>query len=53
MISGMYLGEIVRLAAMALVKDGGLFGGNAGDKFTVRESFETRFVSDALGYVIY
>ncbi|EDV20785.1 uncharacterized protein TRIADDRAFT_50939 [Trichoplax adhaerens] len=49
MISGMYLGEVVRLAALLLVKDGALFNGNAGDKFNIRESFETRYVSEIVG----
>lgn len=53
MISGKYLGEIVRQALLALVKNGTLFGGKTSEKFDKFEAFESRFVSMIeAGYVI-
>lgn len=52
MISGMYLGEIVRLVCIEMVSKGLLFGGIATDKLTEREAFLTKYVSDIERYVI-
>lgn len=46
MISGMYLGEIVRLVCIEMVSKGLLFGGIATDKLNEREAFLTKHVSD-------
>ena len=46
MISGMYLGEIARLACMDLVSKKLLFKGQVSEKFKTRNSFLTKFVSD-------
>ncbi|XP_044740465.1 hexokinase type 2-like isoform X2 [Chrysoperla carnea] len=46
MISGMYLGELVRLTAKKAIEKGILFDGKSSDKFDERNSFETKFVSD-------
>ena len=45
MISGMYLGEIARLACMDLVAKKLLFKGQVSEKFKSRNSFLTKFVS--------
>ncbi len=53
MISGKYLGEIVRQALLALIKSEVLFGGKPSEKFDKFEAFETKFVSMIeAGYVI-
>ena len=54
MISGKYLGEIVRLALKALInKDDKLFGGESSKTFDTFEKFETAYVSDIeKGYVV-
>lgn len=46
LISGKYLGEVVRQVCLALVKMGALFGGKSSKTFDSRDSFETRFVSE-------
>ncbi|CAB3982158.1 hexokinase HKDC1, partial [Paramuricea clavata] len=46
MISGMYLGEIVRLVCVHLTSKGLLFGGVCTEKLGKREEFLTKFVSD-------
>jgi len=46
MISGMYLGEIVRQVCLDLVSKGLLFNGKASNKFQTKMSFLTKFVSD-------
>lgn len=46
MISGMYLGEIARLACMDLVAKNILFRGQVSEKFKTKNSFLTKFVSD-------
>lgn len=46
MISGMYLGEIVRLICVKMVSEGLLFGGIATDKLKEKEAFLTKHVSD-------
>ncbi|TSO88082.1 Glucokinase [Bagarius yarrelli] len=45
LISGKYMGELVRLVLMKLVNEGLLFNGEASDVLKTRGSFETRFVS--------
>ncbi|XP_056140846.1 hexokinase-2-like isoform X2 [Lampris incognitus] len=45
MISGMYLGEIVRLVLVKLAEDGLLFDGQLSDELLTHGSFETRFIS--------
>lgn len=45
MISGMYLGELVRLVCLNLIEKKLLFNGKAG-KFTTKDSFPTKFVSE-------
>lgn len=52
MISGMYLGEIVRLVCIEMVSKGLLFGGIATDKLNEREAFLTKHVSDVERYVL-
>lgn len=52
MISGKYLGEVVRQVCLALIKMGALFGGKSSATFDSKDSFETKFVSDVeAGYV--
>lgn len=46
MISGKYLGEIVRLALKGLVKDGLLFDGKSSELFDTFEEFKSAYVSD-------
>ena len=45
MISGMYLGELVRIVCMDLVDKKLLFKGQVSEKFRTRDSFPTGFVS--------
>nr|XP_032806838.1 hexokinase-2-like [Petromyzon marinus] len=45
MISGMYLGEIVRLVLVKLTEEGLLFGAKVSSALGTKGSFETRFVS--------
>jgi len=46
MISGMYLGELVRQVCLDLVDKGLLFNGKASKKFLTKMAFLTKFVSD-------
>ena len=46
MISGMYLGELVRLVCVDLIKKGLLFNGIGSEKFKSKGAFLTMFVSD-------
>lgn len=46
MISGMYLGEIVRLLLLKLTEDKLLFNGRASPALLTRESFKTKFISE-------
>ena len=46
MISGKYLGEIVRLALKSLIKSSSLFSGKSSAKFDTFEEFESKYVSD-------
>ncbi|XP_056636902.1 hexokinase type 2-like [Diorhabda sublineata] len=46
MISGMYLGELVRLAAVRFTNEGIMFGGTLSDDFNTPDKFETKFVSE-------
>ena len=46
MISGMYLGEIVRLVCVHLTSEGLMFGGVCREKLAKREEFLTKYVSD-------
>lgn len=45
MISGMYLGEIVRLVLVKLVQQGLVFNGLASEELLTRNAFDTSFVS--------
>ena len=45
MISGKYLGEIVRLALKVLISSGALFGGESSAKFDTFEAFGTKYLS--------
>ena len=46
MISGKYLGEVVRQVCLTLIKMGALFGGKSSETFDSRDNFKTSFVSD-------
>lgn len=46
MISGMYLGEIVRLLLVKLTQKQLLFGGRLSDRLLTPGSFQTRFISE-------
>ena len=46
MISGMYLGELVRLVCVDFIKKGLLFNGIGSEKFKSKGAFLTMFVSD-------
>uniref|UniRef100_A0A665T300 Phosphotransferase n=1 Tax=Echeneis naucrates TaxID=173247 RepID=A0A665T300_ECHNA len=46
MISGMYLGEIVRLLLVRMAEDKLLFGGQLSDALKTEGSFETKFISE-------
>lgn len=45
LISGKYMGELVRLVLMKLVNENLLFNGEASELLKTRGSFETRYVS--------
>lgn len=45
LISGKYMGELVRLVLMKLVNEDLLFNGEASEQLKTRGSFETRYVS--------
>lgn len=46
MISGMYMGELVRLALVKFTQMGLLFGGRGSDLLFQRSSFYTKYVSE-------
>lgn len=46
MISGMYLGEIVRLLLVALTQTSLLFQGNLSEALLTPGSFKTKFISE-------
>jgi len=46
MISGMYMGELVRLVLVRLTKEGILFGGKGSDVLMERDKFYTKYVSE-------
>jgi hexokinase len=46
MISGMYMGELVRLVLEKSVKDGLLFGGKGSDLLFTRGRLHTKYVSE-------
>lgn len=46
MISGMYMGELVRLALQKFTKEGLLFGGKGSDMLFERSRFYTKYVSE-------
>ncbi|XP_063926103.1 hexokinase type 2-like isoform X4 [Zophobas morio] len=46
MISGMYMGELVRLALEVFCKDGLLFGGKGSEALSTRDRFYTKYVSE-------
>lgn len=45
MISGMYLGELVRLVLVGLIQDGIMFSGKGSDLINQREKFLTKYVT--------
>lgn len=49
MISGLYLGELVRLVLETLAKEGLIFGGEL-DAISRKGRFKTRYVSDIEKY---
>ena len=62
MISGMYLGEIVRLVLQDLISNNQLFGGKSSTKFNTAGAFSTKSVcaidegyvmSDSIGFKSY
>lgn len=46
MISGMYMGELVRLVLVRFTKDNLLFGGKGSDHLYKRGNFFTKYVSE-------
>ncbi|XP_044257846.1 hexokinase type 2-like isoform X3 [Tribolium madens] len=46
MISGMYMGELVRLALERFTNEGLLFGGKGSDQLFTRDRFYTKYVSE-------
>lgn len=46
MISGMYMGELVRLALVRFTNDNLLFGGKGSDLLYKRGNFFTKYVSE-------
>lgn len=46
MISGMYLGEIVRLLLLKLTEEELVFNGRASEALLTPGTFETRFISE-------
>jgi hexokinase len=46
MISGMYMGELVRLVLVKLTQEGLLFGGQGSDMLFEFGSFYTKYVSE-------
>ena len=46
MISGMYMGEIVRLVLLKLKKHGLLFGGRGSEELETMGRFYTKYVSE-------
>lgn len=49
LISGKYMGELVRVVLLKLVNEELLFNGEASDLLKTRGSFETRYVSQIEG----
>lgn len=50
MISGMYLGEVVRLALVKLAQEKMLFGGEVSEALLTPYTFETRYISEIEEY---
>jgi hexokinase len=46
MVSGMYLGELVRLVLLKLTESGSLFGGKLPVVLTKKDVFYTKYVSE-------
>ncbi|KAK7925014.1 hypothetical protein WMY93_007324 [Mugilogobius chulae] len=46
MISGMYLGEIVRLLLVRMTEDKLLFNGKASERLKTKDAFQTKFISE-------
>ncbi|XP_045467437.1 hexokinase type 2-like [Harmonia axyridis] len=46
MISGMYMGELVRLLILKCVKGGAIFGGKSSSELNQKDKFLTKYVSD-------
>jgi hexokinase len=51
MISGMYLGELVRLTLLKLARNKVIFGGKVTKQLETWDIFSTKFLSDIDGYV--
>jgi hexokinase len=49
MISGMYMGEIVRLVLIQLTAEGLLFGGEGSEELLTRNNFLTKYISEIEG----
>lgn len=49
MVSGMYLGELVRLALVKLTETGYMFGGKLPPILKKKDAFYTKFVSEIEG----
>lgn len=52
MISGMYMGEIVRLAIVDLANQNKLFEGRLSEEMKTKGAFGTSFVSDIERYIL-
>lgn len=52
MISGMYMGELVRLILLKLTKDNILFGGKPSEALLTKWRFKTKYVSEIERLVI-
>ena len=52
MISGMYMGEIVRLAIVDLANQNKLFEGRLSEQMKTKGAFGTSFISDIEGWVL-
>ena len=52
MISGMYMGEIVRLVLVKLCKHGLLFGGRGSEELQTMGRFYTKYVSEIERYIL-
>ena len=53
LISGKYLGEIVRQVLQDLIKSRSLFGGKSSEKLDTFEKFKTKYISYIEGGYVY